>query len=301
MARRNIPGAFARQQGMAVIVAMLVVALVAVIATALLTRQAAQLRAVRSDQLRMQVRMAVDVTLERAAQQLRDDAREQLTTVGNGRWARPVQLQAPLPVHLQLVDAQSRFNLRTLLADGQPAVEALRAFTSLCVGQGLPRAACASAATQVQSRLRDGDRQARAPLPRESLIEQVLAGADPVAIQALARRTVVLPAQTLVNANTGDIAVLQAVAPGVEAGRLRALLGERDRGRWLLNRGDIANRLQLSNEQMALMPLGIHSEWFLAVGQVQADGASVDFRALIWREYRDDSVRVQRVWTRIGA
>lgn len=75
MARRNIPGAFTRQQGMAVIVAMLVVALVAVIATALLTRQAAQLRAVRSDQLRMQVRMAVDVTLERAAQQLRDDAR----------------------------------------------------------------------------------------------------------------------------------------------------------------------------------------------------------------------------------
>jgi len=94
---------------------------------------------------------------------------------------------------------------------------------------------------------------------------------------------------------------LQAVAPGVDAGRLQALLGERDRGHWLLNRGDIANRLQLSNEQMALMPLGIHSEWFLAVGQVQADGTSVDFRALIWREYRDDSVRVQRVWTRIGA
>lgn len=301
MARRKIPGAFARQQGMAVIVAMLVVALVAVIATALLTRQAAQLRAVRSDQLRMQVRMAVDATLERAAQQLRDDAREQLTTVGSGRWARPLQLQVPLPVHLQLVDAQSKFNLRTLLADGQPAAEALRAFTTLCAGQGLPRAACASAATQIQSRLRDGERQARAPLPRESLIEQVLAGADPVAVQALARRTVVLPAQTLVNANTSDIAVLQAIAPGVDAGRLQALLGERDRGHWLLNRGDIAHRLQLSNEQMALMPLGIHSEWFLAVGQVQADGASVDFRALIWREYRDDSVRVQRVWTRIGA
>ncbi|PAM63684.1 general secretion pathway protein GspK, partial [Acinetobacter baumannii] len=130
---------------MAVIVAMLVVALVAVIATALLTRQAAQLRAVRSDQLRMQVRMVVDATLERASQQLRDDAREQLTTVGSGRWARPLQLQVPLPVHLQLVDAQSRFNLRRLLADGQPAVEALRAFTTLCDGQGLTRVACGSA------------------------------------------------------------------------------------------------------------------------------------------------------------
>ncbi|MDW7603572.1 type II secretion system protein GspK, partial [Stenotrophomonas maltophilia] len=149
--------------------------------------------------------------------------------------------------------------------------------------------------------LRDGDMPAQAPLPRESLIEQALAGADPVALQALARRTVVLPAQTLVNANTCDLSVLQAVTPAVEPARLQALLAERDAGHWLLNRGDIANRLQLSNEQMAVLPLGIHSEWFLAVGRVQADGSAVDFRALLWREYRDDGVRVQRVWTRIGA
>ncbi|WP_409460085.1 type II secretion system minor pseudopilin GspK [Stenotrophomonas maltophilia] len=292
---------FAHQRGMAVIVAMLVVALVAVIATALLTRQAAQLRALRGAQLRAQVRMAVDATLERAAQQLREDEREQLTTVRSGRWARPLQLQAPLPVQLQLVDAQSLFNLRNLLAHGQADADARRAFVALCGSQGLGQGACASAADYIQARLRDGDIQAQAPLPRESLIEQALAGSDPMAVQALSRRTVVLPAQTLINANTSDISVLQAVAPGVERGRLQALLGDRDGGHWLLNRGDIANRLQLSNEQMAMLPLGIHSEWFLAVGQVQADGSAVEFRALIWREYRDDGVRVQRVWTRIGA
>ncbi|WP_164138097.1 type II secretion system minor pseudopilin GspK [Stenotrophomonas maltophilia] len=291
----------ARQGGMAVIVAMLVVALVAVIATALLTRQSAQLRALRGDQLRAQVRMAADATLERAAQQLREDAREQLTTVRGGRWARPLQLQAPLPVQLQLVDAQSMFNLRNLLAHGQVDPDARRAFVALCAGQGLGQGACASAADHIQARLRDGDIQAQAPLPRESLIMQALPGADAVELQALERRTVVLPAQTLVNANTSDISVLQAVAPSVEPARLRALLGERDGGQWLLNRGDIAHRLQLSDAQMATVPLGIHSEWFLALGQVQADGSTVDFRALIWREYRDDSVRVQRVWTRIGA
>lgn len=301
MALRTVPATGARQRGMAVIVAMLVVALVAVIATALLTRQSAQLRAVRGDQLRMQVRMAVDAALERAAQQLRDDAREQLTTVGSGRWARPLQLQVPLPAQLQLVDAQGLFNLRNLLAQGRPDADARRAFIALCQAQGLGQGACDAAATHIQARLRDGGQAAQAPLPRESVIAQALPSADPVAVQALSRRTVVLPAQTLVNANTSDIAVLQAVSPGIERGRLQALLGERDGGRWLLNRGDIANRLQLSNEQMALIPLGIHSEWFLAVGQVQADGSPVDFRALIWREYRDDHVRVQRVWTRIGA
>lgn len=301
MAIRKRSVSCARQGGMAVIVAMLVVALVAVIATALLTRQSAQLRALRGDQLRAQVRMAADATLERAAQQLREDAREQLTTVRGGRWARPLQLQAPLPVQLQLVDAQSMFNLRNLLAHGQVDPDARRAFVALCAGQGLGQGACASAADHIQARLRDGDIQAQAPLPRESLIMQALPGADAVELQALERRTVVLPAQTLVNANTSDISVLQAVAPSVEPARLRALLGERDGGQWLLNRGDIAHRLQLSDAQMATVPLGIHSEWFLALGQVQADGSTVDFRALIWREYRDDSVRVQRVWTRIGA
>ncbi|MGZ0028094.1 type II secretion system minor pseudopilin GspK [Stenotrophomonas sp. S4] len=296
---RSVP--CARQRGMAVIVALLVVALVAVIATALLTRQSAQLRALRSDQLRAQVRMAVDATLERAAQQLRDDVKEQLTTVRSGRWTRPLTLQAPLPVQLQLVDAQSMFNLRNLLAHGRPDPEARRAFIALCAAQGLGQGACASAADHIQARLRDGDILAQAPLPRESLIAQALAGADPVALQALARRTVVLPAQTLVNANTSDLSVLQAVTPAVEPARLQALLGERDGGHWLLNRGDIANRLQLSNEQMAVLPLGIHSEWFLAVGRVQADGSAVEFRALLWREYRDDGARVQRVWTRIGA
>ncbi|HDS1581930.1 TPA: type II secretion system minor pseudopilin GspK [Stenotrophomonas maltophilia] len=301
MATRMRSVALARQRGMAVIVAMLVVALVAVIATALLTRQSAQLRALRGEQLRAQVRMAVDATLERAAQQLREDVQEQLTTVRSGRWARPLRSQVPLPVQLQLVDAQSMFNLRNLLAHGRPDPEARRAFIALCAGQGLGQGACASAADHIQARLRDGDIQAQAPLPRESLIEQAFAGADPVAVQALARRTVVLPAQTLVNANTSDSSVLQAVMPSVEPGRMQALLSERDGGHWLLNRGDIANRLQLSDAQMELVPLGIHSEWFLAVGQVQADDSVVDFRALIWREYRDDGVRVQRVWTRIGA
>ena len=157
-------------------------------------------------------------------------------------------------MQLQLVDAQSMFNLRNLLAHGQPDPEARRAFIALCVGQGLGQGACASAADHIQARLRDGDIQAQAPLPRESLIEQALPGADPVALQALALRTVVLPAQTLVNANTSDLRVLQAVTPAVDPARLQALLGERDAGHWLLNRGDIANRLQLSNEQMVVLP-----------------------------------------------
>lgn len=291
----------ARQRGMAVIVAMLVVAIVAVMATALLTRQAAAMRTLQSEQLRAQVDMAVDAALARASVQLRDDARGQLATVLQGRWAQPLQLQAPLPVRVQLVDAQGLFNLRNLVADGKPDATAAQAFVQLCQGQGVAADACAQAVVFLQARLRDGDWAAQAPLPREDALVLALPGSDPAAVVALAQRTVMLPAHTLVNANTGDASVLQATAATIAPARLKSLLDERDQGRWFLNRGDIANRLRLTDLQMERVPWSIHSEWFLAVGEVQADARRVDFRALIWREYRDDEVRVQRVWTRVGA
>ncbi len=135
-----------------------------------------------------------------------------------------MELQAPLPVQVQLVDAQSMFNLRNLLAHGRPDPR----------GAGrVRRVVCRAGAGPGHLRIRSGPhpgaparrRYAGAgALPRESLIEQALAGADPVALQALARRTVVLPAQTLVNANTCDLSVLQAVTPAVEPARLQALL-----------------------------------------------------------------------------
>ncbi|WMJ69403.1 type II secretion system minor pseudopilin GspK [Stenotrophomonas sp. 24(2023)] len=290
-----------RQRGMAVIVAMLVVAIVAVMAAALLTRQAAALRTLRSEQLRAQVDMAVDAALEQAGVQLREDARGQLATVLQGRWAQPLQLQAPLPVRLQLVDAQGLFNLRNLLKDGRPDGAAGQAFQQLCNAQGLAPGECGQAQAFLQARLRDGERAALAPLPREEALALALPGSDPAAVLALARRTVVLPAHTLINANTSDVSLLQASAAGIAPARVKALLDERDQGRWFANRGDIANRLRLTDLQMERVPWGIHSEWFLAVGEVQADARRVDFRALIWREYRDDEVRVQRVWTRVGA
>ncbi len=289
------------QRGMAVIVAILVVAIVAVIATALLTRQAASLRMLRGEQLRTQVRMAVDVALERASLQLREDARMQLTTVAGGHWAEPILLSQPLPTRLQLRDAQGLFNLRNMADGGARDAQATYAFLRLCTGAGAAQEQCEGAAEYVVNRFRDGTLQPQAPLQQDGLLAAALPAVDPAVVALLQQRVMALPAKTLVNANTSDIAVLQACAPTVEGARLTALLAERDRGRWLLNRGDIANRLQLTDAQMAGLPLGIHSEWFLAAGQVHTDAASVPFRALIWREYRDEGVRVQRVWTRIGA
>ncbi|KAF1016894.1 MAG: hypothetical protein GAK31_00153 [Stenotrophomonas maltophilia] len=156
--------------------------------------------------------------------------RAQLATVLQGRWAQPLQLQAPLPVHLQLVDAQGLFNLRNLLREGRPDSVAVASFVQLCTAQGLGRGECEAAVTYLQARLRDDSWSAQAPLPREDALQLALAGANATAVQALVQRTVMLPAHTLLNANTSDASIVAATVGSVEPARLQALLGERDRG-----------------------------------------------------------------------
>ena len=286
------------QRGMAVIVAMLVVAIVAVIAAGLILRQSTALRTLRGEQLRAQIDMAVDAATERASQQLREDAAVQVTTVAGGPWSRPIALQSPLPVQLQLRDAQALFNLRNLVRDGRPDAHAQAVLERVCAQQGVAPAACAQVRDFMLARMGGGG-----PLPRD--VHGVLALAvpegDPGQMQALAQVVTLLPRDTLLNANTSTAALLATELPDTDVTRLQALLGERDAGRYFLNRGDIEFRLKVPQAQMVEAQVGIHSEWFLADGSVQADTVSVPFQALIWREHRDLGVRVQRMWTRIGS
>lgn len=291
-----------QQRGMAVIVAMLVVAIVAVIAAGLILRQSAAMRTLGGEQLRAQLAVSVDAALEHAATQLRDDAREQGATITGGRWSRPIAIGAPLPVTLQLYDAQGAFNLRNLVQEGRPEPAALATLLRLCARQGVGAEECTAISNYVVSRLAEAGAGAGVgPLPLDGFVGTVLPQMEPARAAALERRLVMLPMPTLLNANTTDAALLASAIPAAGDARITALLAERDQGRWLLNTGDIAHRLQLTQEQMYAMQVGIHSEWFIARGQVQAEDRRVDFRALVWREYRDQGVRIQRVWTRIGA
>ncbi|WP_185750289.1 type II secretion system protein GspK, partial [Stenotrophomonas sp. 278] len=241
--------------------------------------------------------LAVDAATERASQQLREDAAVQVTTVAGGPWSRPIALQSPLPVQLQLRDAQALFNLRNLVRNGRPDAHAQAVLERVCAQQGVAPAACAQVRDFVLARIGGGG-----PLPRD--VHGVLALAvpegDPGQMQALAQVVTLLPRDTLLNANTSTAALLATELPDTDLSRLQALLGERDAGRYFLNRGDIEFRLKVPQAQMVETQVGIHSEWFLADGSVQADTVSVPFQALIWREHRDLGVRVQRMWTRIG-
>lgn len=285
------------QRGMAVIVAMLVVAIVAVIAAGLILRQSTALRTLRGEQLRVQVGVAVDAALERASLQLREDAAQRVNTLVDGTWSRPIVIQAPLPVEMQLHDAQAAFNFASLVRDGQPDHHAQRVLQRICEESGIGPAPCLHLRQFVMTRMMSGQAM---PRDADALLAIALPEIDADHRQALAGHCVVLPLPTLVNANTSTLALLSAELPDSPLEQVRSVLAERDSGRYFLNAGDIAFRLRMTQAQAAETQLGVHSEWFLAEGRVQADAVSVPFQALIWREHRDLGVRVQRMWTRIG-
>lgn len=293
-----------RQRGMAVVVAMLVVAIVAVIAAGLVVRQSVGMRTLRGEVLQGQVQLAMDAALEHAALQVRRDAAEQITTVVGGRWALPIRLQQPLPVELQLFDMQARFNLRNLLLPGSVGLHERAVFVSLCTAQGDEQAQCARLADGIVHALqRRSSSAAQRLLPAFSLglptwaLQQAGVSGRPM----LQDQAVLLPTPSMVNINTAGEAVAAAALPWAEHARLQVMLAGRDRGQWLAHRGDVAQRLALDVGQVEAMRINIQSEWFLARGQVHAEDRTVDFQALLWRQYLAEGVRVQTVWTRVGA
>ena len=91
--------------------------------------------------------------------------------------------------------------------------------------------------------------------------------------------------------------VLVAVVPGLSLAQARAVVGERDRGQWFINRGDFVNRLHLPHLTVDGLNVGISSDWFLLRGHARRDQRRVSLDALLHRP-ADDLPNV--VWSRLG-
>ncbi len=116
-----------RQRGMAIISALLIVTVVAVIAAGLIARQSAFIRALESEQLRIQAGWMLRGGLEWSRQLLLEDSRRDPLTRLDQRWAQPMRglrlSSAELPFNGQLEDEQGKFNLRNLLVDQRPDLQ----------------------------------------------------------------------------------------------------------------------------------------------------------------------------------
>ncbi|CAK15139.1 type II secretion system minor pseudopilin GspK [Pseudomonas entomophila] len=315
----------ARQDGMAVISALLIAAVVAVIAAGMIERQGLLTRQVENRQLAVQGQWALQGGLQLSRQLLAEQRlRDPLVRAGQP-WTRPLPDMAAGNVVFagQLEDEQGKFNLRNLVVDGRVDAEALATFQRLCALIGVearlasaiservidsyPRQPASPVAPQqagFDSGRLTSPASASAALPaRQPMIGSLdalasLKGMNTQSLQRLRRFVTLLPALTWVNGNTASAEVLAAQVPGLSLQQAAALVAERDGGRWFVNRGDFVNRLRMPQLAQANVRVGINSDWFRLHGQARQGQRVLRMQALLrQREGRLPDV----VWTRVGA
>lgn len=320
-------------RGMAVVSMLMLMAVIAVMAAAVLSRQAAFIRAAQSEQTLAQARWALRGELERAQWRLRSDGRREVAVRLDGAWSRPTARQAPMlfegvPAEIvsEISDEQAKFNLRNLVVGGRLDTVEGGAFLNLCALLGVPPDQAARIARRVVSGLVQADPpsaglpaaddpdQERAVaealgltrLPSLELAPRIRVLDDLLAVPGVTAETVdrlrpfvtVLPARTWINANTASPEVLAAWVPGLTLDHARALLQKRDQGQWFINRGDFVHRLQMPGLEDSTVLIGITSKWFRISAALRMSRTTLLMQALV----QDDKDRFpQIVWLREGA
>jgi general secretion pathway protein K len=310
------------QQGMAIISALLIAAVVAVIAAGMLTRQSVSTRALEADQQRVQGRWVLHGGLEISRQLLWDARQRDPLTRLDQPWAQRLNAQG---FEGRLEDEQGKFNLRNLVANERVDEAQVQAFQRLCaligISAGLSQrisqrvigsypyllnpqiaenTASKNAFDSGRATSPNASRKPQNPkLPMLRSVDDLrsVEGVNEAVISKLAPYLTVIPATTWLNGNTATAPVLAAYVPGLSLERAQALINERDAGRWFINRGDFVNRLRMPNLELTSVKVGITSDWFRLRGEARRDQRRVSLDALL---HRSEDRLPQVIWSRVG-
>ncbi|MBP0631904.1 MULTISPECIES: type II secretion system minor pseudopilin GspK [unclassified Cupriavidus] len=304
-----------RARGAAVVTALLMVTLAVVVVSGMLWRQQVQIRAIENQRLLAQATWIERAAVDWARLILRDDQRRTNVDQLGEPWAVPIAetrlsdfLGASLRTDVagensflsgRILDAQARFNLANLViwtatagqgraASVDPAAEA--AYRRLLQTVGLnPQLAESTARAMLQAAQGgSGDGGGRAaPRPLDSVQGLLsLPGYTPEMVAVLEPFVTVLPARTLVNANTAEAEVLAAVIDKLPLERARELVRQRDRA-YFNNIGNVQTQLaavapQADSASLANM-IDVRTHYFLVYGLVRHERASRLQVSLVFR------------------
>ena len=301
-----------RQRGVAIVLAMGVVALAAMAAAAIIVSQSTWARQVELTTDHIQARAVLLAGADWARALLADDRR-----LGNvDHLGEPWALKLPpLPVENgelvgRIEDQQGAFNLNNLVTQGKIDIAQLAHLRKLLATLGLPDHLADALADWI-----DEDHQ---PQPRDGAEDAYYLALDPpyvtanqplidVAELALVRGfddnvrarlrpyVAALPGHTAVNVNTAPAEVLSAVVEGLDLGAAQLLVAQRDRA-YFRSSDDFLKRLPRGAEAAA-SDIGVSSNYFTAelrvtIGGAQARGKALLARgasgwpAIIWRKYQ---------------
>lgn len=289
------------QRGVAVVTALLVVMLATTVVAGLFVRETVTIRAVENRLALAQTRWVERAAIDWARVILRADARSGVVDHLGEPWAVPVaetrldetvtggatldDRRRPAMLAGQIVDAQARFNLGSMMQGGQVSQANLAAFRRLLLLLDQPE----SLADMVLSRLlRSMQRtvDGRVVPPAELALSRIddlrtVPGFDAAVIEALRPFVVVLPEPTLVNVNTAPAEVLAALVPGVELAGARRFVARRERT-FFRSLGEAAQQF----DGQPVLPadlLSVGSRFFAVRGMVRFDRVETSTETLLSR------------------
>jgi len=300
-----------RQQGVAIVLAMGVVALAAMAAAAIMVSQSTWARQVELTADHVQAQAVLQAGADWARAVLADDRRVSNVDHLGEPWALRLP---PLPVENgelvgQIDDQQGAFNVNNLVTDGKVNLAHLAQFQRLLSTLGLPAALAYALADwidddsepQPQGGAEDAEYLAMDPpyltanRPLIDVAELALVrGFDDNVRARLRPYVTALPRFTAVNVNTAPAEVLAAVVEGLDLGGAQALVAQRDRA-YYRDRDDFLKRLP-RGAVAAADDISVGSDYFMAtlrvtIGGAQARGKALLARAgagwpvIVWRKY----------------
>ena len=307
-------GASHRQRGAALLLAMLVLTLVATLASGMVWQQWRAIQVEGAERARAQAAWILSGALDWARLILREDARTGGADHLGEPWAVPLA-EARLSSFLaadrdnnsaaeadgveaflsgSITDAQSRWNLRRLIdAEGKVAPAQLRVLQRLVEQAGLP----SDSAERIAQALRNawapaaaasGAAPAQATIAPQRLAELAWLGIDGNTVSRLEPWVTLLPrSDTPVNVNTAAAEVIAAAIDGMSLGSAQRLLQERQRTP-LRDLSAPGTRAYFpADPQTSLDGVGVSSRYFIVQGRLRLGERVLEERSLVERRQLD--------------
>lgn len=301
----------ARQRGIAVVLAMGVVAMAAIAATAIMVSQSTWSRRAELTASHVQAQAVLEAGADWARALLSDDRRISNVDHLGEPWALKLPAMRVENGELlgAIVDQQGLFNLNNLVTDGKTNLVQLGHFRGLLAILGLPDELADALADWI-----DNDNQ---PQPRHGAEDEYYLALNPPYLAANRRLTdldelalvrgfddnvrarlrpyvTALPRTTAVNVNTAPPEVLSAVIQGLDLANAEILVTQRTRA-YYRSVDDFLKRLP-SGTEVDKSELSVSSDYFLAtlrvsIGGAQARGTALLARGsagwpdIVWRKY----------------
>ncbi|HEY3599395.1 MAG TPA: type II secretion system minor pseudopilin GspK [Paraburkholderia sp.] len=298
-----------REQGIAIVTVLLVVALAATLAASVLWRQRVAIRDVENQRLTVESMWVERAAVEWARATLREQSATSNVTYDGQEWSAPVndiQLSSFLPreaiavngelasarISGQVEDAQAKLNLLNLVSRPGPSQpwqingDGVLAYRRLLGGLSLNPALAQSTAAYILRSLSDGTGAGGWPLQLVSVDDLAhVPGYDARAVQALSPFVTILPDITPVNVNTATEPTLVAAIPGLSSSQAHTIV-ERRNTAYFVSTAEVEQILSPAQTSTALAPgtlIGVNSSYFIVHCRIRAARINTRIDTLIAR------------------